>query len=204
MQYYSILPPEARLQLLIEADYFTIKELCQEPIFKTICNSDILWKEKIKREFGKDFNVDLEPESSKNKYLKLLRAKLRKDRDKTVKEREENVFEKGFDQLQKIGENDIIEDETFGKRHNDLTAKIKKLEDEIGKLNLDIKGGNVLYFKTNENMSYIEHYFERFGVSSIKQIHDLEFGKIYKVVLYGTGFSEKVRKLNDYQYLDER
>ena len=39
-QYYSILPPEARLQLLIEADIGTVLQLCDDEPFKNICDGN--------------------------------------------------------------------------------------------------------------------------------------------------------------------
>lgn len=71
--YYSVLPKEARLQLLVEADYPTILELCQDPLFKDICNSEILWREKLRSEFGLNAIED-----AKQEYLDNYSKKLEK------------------------------------------------------------------------------------------------------------------------------
>lgn len=83
MEYYGVLPKEARLQLLIEADYSTILELCQEPLFKDLCQSKILWNEKLFREFGVRSNNP--KEDYKYHYLNNIKNK-RKELDQKMTE----------------------------------------------------------------------------------------------------------------------
>ena len=72
-QYYSILPPEARLQLLIEADIGTVLQLCDDEPFKNICDGELLWEERLQREFGK---TSTDP---KEEYFKLSKGRLKKE-----------------------------------------------------------------------------------------------------------------------------
>lgn len=78
MEYYNILPKEARLELLINADYPTILELCQDPLFKELCESKLLWERKLKQ----DFNIisDTPKDTYVARYRMLIRNQMRDKR----------------------------------------------------------------------------------------------------------------------------
>lgn len=121
--YYAVLPKEARLQLLIEADYPTILELCQDPLFKDICDGDLLWREKLKREFGLDIIKD-----AKWEYLKNYRVKL--DRLIKVKEYE----------MEKIDDNIETELEPLNIKMEEEIKKIRqKYNSEKANLKMDLE-----------------------------------------------------------------
>jgi hypothetical protein len=69
--YYSLLPLEARIQLLTEVDFETLQELCQDPLFNKLCHGQRLWELKLEKHFGIVNNVN-----AKEQYLNLLKEKL--------------------------------------------------------------------------------------------------------------------------------
>lgn len=69
---FATLPEDVRRQMLVEAPYDVISELCQEPIFKKICNDKQLWQMKLEKEFG-----ITDSRNPKLDYIENLRFKLR-------------------------------------------------------------------------------------------------------------------------------
>lgn len=179
MEYYKVLPKEARLQLLIEADYPTILELCSEPLFKDLCQSKILWSEKLKREFGITNN-----ENPQNEYLKEYYNKL--ENEKAILEKKENdlrfkigqklgpLMEKHNEEINKLttrlNKEAKIEQTRLNNKYG-LTENLEKRE-KIGEWQLltafpplDLK---ILIVKIHEDMSnnewgYLWNNLESFG-----------------------------------------
>lgn len=172
--YYKLLPKEARLQLLIEADYFTILELCNDPLFKEICDSEILWEEKLKRDF--DIEVD---KNAKYKYLKQYRNKLWEEltaKDEEIANMESEIEEK-FRPLSKE-ENEQIKKirEEFKNKREHLRKKLrkeyewkknqkefKKLQDKFQKLKIDLKPAILYVTKENFRSKDLEKDFSKNG-----------------------------------------
>lgn len=207
MEYYNILPNEAKLQLLAEADYFIIRELCQEPIFKNICNSKLLWQEKLEREFGLS-----EVENGKEKYLKLLRAKLRKERDDIVRKIREiatesfakinknQPFHQGLIQANKIQQELGI---------NELIEKRKILEDKIEKINIDLPNSNILFipYRRGENIQNLKSSFRGIKPKEIILITDRSTKEKYFSVIFENFYAaENVRSnlIDVFQFEDKK
>lgn len=178
--YYSLLPPEARLELLINADYPTILELCNDNLFKDICNSDILWQEKLKREY----NI-IETKNAKRDY----EINYRKDLDKIIKTKEyeaekiEDKIQEKIDPLRKEMDKEIskIKDKYEGritkfKRRLGKKAGLDKLDIEIERLK------NVLSEIKKHKFDLIIDINELSPKPSIKTLLD-EFGKYGRVAV---------------------
>lgn len=173
-QYYSVLPKEARLQLLIEADYLTILELCKDPLFKEICNSDVLWEEKLKR----DFNINTN-KNAKNKYLREYQGKLVKDIEKKEDEID-NISENIEDRLESLNEEEKEEIKKIKEEYKEKRKKLRgTLNEELGlneqqkelnklgkiskQIKIKIQPGNLYVLKDDNTAKSIKADFAKNG-----------------------------------------
>lgn len=205
-EYYFMLPNEARFELLLQADIFVVLELCQEPIFKDICNSKLLWLEKSKREFG--------VEGDKQKYLKLVRMKLRQEIDKLENEAEdlriESFYTVNKDKSIKILAQADKEANRLQKEWgiNCLFQKQKEINNKIEILNQNIENANILYIK-----DWVEEEIRFIFVGGNKDIRgiietmDKETREKYTIIIFSDfQVSEQARQdLGiDYKFLDNK
>lgn len=143
MEYYGILPKEARLQLLIEAEYPTIIELCQDDLFYDICNGKVLWERKLKNDFN------LASNNPKEEYFKQYIRKLEKEYNQTLKDRG-RIRRLIASEVQKLQEE---RREEIGKLAEKITDEY---EDKIEKLKRNIREKNK-YEEILENIEKIEN-----------------------------------------------
>lgn len=183
MEYYSILPKEARLQLLIEADYPTILELCQDPLFEDICNSNVLWEEKLK----KDFNItsDNPKDTYAARYRMLVRQQIKdkqeklrlinvdagkelfpltKERDNKIKELEVELRRMRKEYENKI--NEAVEKFYLKAGYYDYKEEINKLQNFLSDIADDDSDLSVLKIRNPNRIDFLNE-FMNFGVESI-------------------------------------
>lgn len=126
MQYYSTLPKEARLQLLIEADYPIILELCNDPLFKEICDSNVLWERKLKNEFG------ITSDNPKEEYIRNYQDKL-KTEIKSIKTELGNINNEISFNLHPLDQKFEIELSRIREKHRKQKEKIiNQIKEERG------------------------------------------------------------------------
>lgn len=179
MEYYPTLPPEARLQLLIEADIGTVLELCNDPLFKNICSNQLLWERRLKKEFDKS------SDSPKQEYFQLSGYKIQEEAGKTKKEiseintkilnskENEKLERKQKEEIKKLKakhkkEIEILEKE-LGKEYK-LEEKQKLLRQQDSILNkLNQEANNVVYINKGKGyrLDVLRRNFGKFGKVTI-------------------------------------
>lgn len=201
MQYHSQLPNEVRFELLLQADIFTVLELCQEPIFKNVCSSDLFWLEKSKRDFNQ--------ENNKENYLLLYRSKLRKERDK-IQEEIEKLLKQSYQMNNHLSPDQDLRQLEKIQKEIGLDDKIKNREDldkKIKVINLNLQNGNILYIKRWHDKQQLTGVFSRAAVlKDIINATDKYTRERYTILIFNNSEaseSARIALLGGYNFIEK-
>lgn len=182
--FYGLLPKEARIELLAQADFSTLRELCQDSLFNDLCYGDRLWELRLE----KQFNIK-NSSNTKEEYLNLLAEELNLPLARLEEElREWNEGLTDNDFLDKEAEDNII-----------------RLEEEIGEINSQLKeinyllSNDLMIINTMENKRQLEKDFKPFG-GIIKPVYERRGEKEFITFK----FPNSELKEEAYQYLKNK